>query len=377
LLFWIIIALLTAVAILAVLVPLSRASAAEESDARAARVYRHQLEELERDKADGRIGAGEVEAARAEIARRLLAAESGSRRRGEGGESPVGAAPRRAAALVALLGIPILALSLYLELGSPTLPGAPLANRLSNPIAADDIETMVARVEEHLIRQPEDGRGWDVIAPILLRTGRLHEAAQAYRNSIRLLGSSAARQTGLGEALFASEGGIVTVEARQAFEAAVALDRAAPAPRYFLALAAEQEGREQEAASAWRTLLSEMPTESPWRAPINEALERIASGAGSAGPGEEEIAAAAEMNATDREAMVEEMVNRLAARLKDQPQDVEGWRRLIRSYVVLGRTEAAAEAARSALDGVTVADRPKIEALIADLGVTPAEVVTP
>jgi hypothetical protein len=44
---------------------------------------------------------------------------------------------------------------------------------------------------------------------------------------------------------------------------------------------------------------------------------------------------------------------------------------------VLGRTEAAAEAARSALDGVTVADRPKIEALIADLGVTPAEVVTP
>jgi len=376
LLLWIIIAFLTAAAILAVLMPLSSAPSGEDADTLAARVYRDQLVELERDKADGRISAGDAEAERAEIARRLLVADSKARARERGGGNDRVVA-RRVIALLALIGIPILALSLYLQLGSPTLPGAPLADRLSVPIATDDFEAMIAKVQEHLVRQPEDGRGWDVIAPVLLRVGRLEEAELAYRNAIRLLGSSAARLTGLGEAMFASEGGIVTAKVRQAFEAAVALDRAAAAPRYFLALAAEQEGRHQDAASAWRVLLSETPADSPWRAPIEDALDRVVSEASSTDPGKEEIAAASEMNASDREAMVEGMVDRLATRLKDQPQDVEGWLRLIRSYVVLGRNAAAAEAARSALDGVAPADRPKIEALIADLGVTPAEVETP
>ena len=83
------------------------------------------------------------------------------------------------------------------------------------------------------------------------------------------------------------------------------------------------------------------------------------------------------MTPSDQEAMVEQMVTRLATRLQEEPADVDGWLRLIRSYVVLGRTDAAADAARSALAGVTVADRPRIEALIADLGVTPAEAATP
>ena len=376
-LLWVIIAFLTAGAILAVLVPLSRASAADDADARSARVYRDQLKELDRDKADGRISAGEADAARAEIARRLIAADSKARARSERSDNDGGVAARRLIAVLALLGIPILALSLYLWLGSPTLPGAPLAARLSAPIAPDDIETMIAKVEEHLVRQPEDGRGWDVIAPIFLRIGRLEEAKQAYRNAIRLLGPSVARQTGLAESIFASEGGIVTADARTAFEAAHALDSGAPAPRFYLALAAEQEGKKAAAAAAWRALLADTSSESPWREPIEQALARVASDQSPPGPSEQQIAAAAEMNATDREAMVEDMVNRLAARLKDQPQDVEGWLRLIRSYVVLGRTEAAAEAARAALGGVAAADRSKIEALIADLGVTPAVVDTP
>ena len=87
--------------------------------------------------------------------------------------------------------------------------------------------------------------------------------------------------------------------------------------------------------------------------------------------------AAQDMPEGDRAAMIESMVSGLAARLKDEPGDVEGWLKLIRSYVVLGRTDAAADAARSALDGVNAADRGKVEALIADLGVTPAGAATP
>jgi cytochrome c-type biogenesis protein CcmH len=377
LLLWILIALLTAAAILAVLVPLARRPSAANAAEHGARVYRDQLAELERDKAEGRIGAPEAEAARAEVARRLIAADAEAKARTaalETGHTGM----RRATAVVSLIGIPLLSLTLYLGLGAPNLPGAPLSARLSEPNAADDFEVMIRKVEEHLASNPEDGRGWDVIAPVYLRLGRLAEAEQAYRNAIRLLGATAPRQIGLGETIFASEGGIVTSEARSAFEAANGLDPAAPIPRFFLGLAAEQEGKKEVAADAWRGLLADAPADAAWRPAVEQALARVAPGeaptvsaAPRRGPSQEQIAAAEDMPEADRTAMIESMVAGLAARLKDEPGDVEGWLKLIRSYVVLGRVDAAAEAARSALDSVSAADRGRVEALIADLGVTP------
>jgi cytochrome c-type biogenesis protein CcmH len=73
--------------------------------------------------------------------------------------------------------------------------------------------------------------------------------------------------------------------------------------------------------------------------------------------------------------MIEGMVNGLAARLKRQPDDADGWIRLIRSYVVLGRADEAAKAAEAALAGVTAPDdRRRVEALIADLELQPGGV---
>ena len=369
-LLWVLIASLTAAAILAVLMPLSRAPSADNSAAHAARVYRDQLAELERDKAEGRISAGEAEAARAEIARRLIAADAEAKAGPAQAESRT---TRRAVALVALIGIPVLSLSLYLGLGSPSLPGLPLAERLSAPTAPNDIETLIAKVEKHLAEVPEDGRGWEVIAPVYLRLGRADESAQAYRNAIRILGSSAELQSGLGEAILTAEGGIVTEDARTAFEAARGLDPKAPGPRYYLALAAEQEGKNDEAAKELRALLAEAPSDAPFRGVLEQALARVDPTAAPPGPTAADVAAAANLPADDQTAMINGMVTRLAARLKEEPNDVEGWLRLIRSYVVLGRTEAAAEAARAALAGVQDADaRGRVEALIADLGVTPA-----
>jgi cytochrome c-type biogenesis protein CcmH len=203
--------------------------------------------------------------------------------------------------------------------------------------------------------------------------GRAQEAATAYRNAIRLVGSSVERETGLGQAILAVEGGIVTADARAAFEAANKAAPTAPGPRFFLALAAEQEGNAEAAADGYRALLAEAPTDASWRPAVVEALARV-SGPGSPGPTAEQVAAAQDMSAGDRGAMIEGMVEGLAARLKDQPDDVEGWLRLIRSYSVLGRSEDAANAAREALVGVREGtDRERVEALIAELGVTPSE----
>lgn len=376
-LLWIFIALLTAAAIMAVLVPLARVPEEGDPDEQARGVYLDQLKELEREQAQEQISTAEAEAARAEIARRLIAIEST-------GAKPVGAEGsrriRRATALLALAGIPLLSLAVYLGLGAPALPGQPLAARLAAAPDTGDIDALLARVEEHLSRSPEDGRGWEAIAPIYLRLGRDADAERAFRNAIRLLGSTAARQTGLGEAIVAAGGGIVTAAARAAFEAAAALDAAAPGPRFFLALAAEQEGDPAKAAAGWGALLADTPPDAPWRAAVEEALARVDPAGGTGGPMhpmhpmQEQVAAASDMSADDRDATIEGMVSGLAERLAREPDDVEGWLRLIRSYMVLGRASDAEAAAQAALRGVAEpSDRQRVEALIADLRLSPGE----
>ncbi|MGH6922213.1 MAG: c-type cytochrome biogenesis protein CcmI [Propylenella sp.] len=375
-LLWILIALLTAAAILAVALPLVRTPRAAEPAAHARRVYRDQLDELERDRADGRLGATEAEAARAEIARRLIALE---------GEAPADAASggsritRRAVATLAVVGVPVLSLSLYLMLGAPLLPGAPLAARLEAPASSDDITTLIAKVEQHLAQDPESGQGWEVIAPVYLRIGRAEDAVNAYRNAIRLLGSTAERETRLGEAIWTAEGGIVTADARAAFEAANTADPNAPGPRFFLALAAKQEGNKDDARQRLTALLADTPADAPWRETVEAALAGLeGKAAPPPGPNAEDVVAAETVSPDEQKEMIEGMVSGLAARLEANPDDADGWLRLIRSYVVLGRIDAAAEAARAALAGVSdAAARERVAALIENLGVKPAKAVTP
>jgi cytochrome c-type biogenesis protein CcmH len=216
-----------------------------------------------------------------------------------------------------------------------------------------------------------------VIAPVYLSLGRAADATQAFRTAIRILGASAERNAGLGEAIVTAEDGIVTAEARSAFEAAHALDPKAPGPRFYLALAAEQAGKPEEAKRVLQALLADAPAAAPWRPAVEAALAKTEPAerqAALAGPTQEDVAEAQNMAEGDRSAMIESMVTQLAARLKDEPDDVEGWLRLIRSYVVLGRVDAAAEAGRNALVGVRDdGGRKRVEALLADLRVTPAE----
>ena len=70
---WLVLALMTAAAVFAVLWPLARGQRVDRGASDAV-VYRDQLDEIERDRASGTIGAAEAEAARIEASRRLLAA---------------------------------------------------------------------------------------------------------------------------------------------------------------------------------------------------------------------------------------------------------------------------------------------------------------
>ena len=355
---WFGLALMTAAAVLAVLWPLARRANRLRSGSDVA-VYRDQLEEIERDRAAGLIEDKEAAGAQVEVSRRLIAAADAQ-------PAPPSSAPsargrRRAVAVMALIVLPLGAAGLYLALGSPSLPDQPLAPRLAAARSSQSMAGLITQVESHLERNPEDGRGWEVIAPIYLRLGRFDDAVKARRHAIRLNGDSAEREAALGEALVFAANGVVTADAKAAFERAVALDASDVQARYFLGLAAEQDGNRAQAAATWRALVEAAPPDAPWAEFVRGALARV-EGAGapegpggvSAGPSDEQVAASSELSPGQRKLMIQGMVERLSGRLHRDGSDAEGWLRLVRSYMVLGEPDKARAAvvdARRALAG--------------------------
>ncbi|MFL6793182.1 MAG: c-type cytochrome biogenesis protein CcmI [Bradyrhizobium sp.] len=343
---WFVFALMTVAAIFAVLWPLSRRVGATTGGSEAT-VYKDQLAEIDRDVAAGMIGPSEADAARIEIGRRLLAAVDTER------DLPAQSSLRlrRSAAILALVGMPIAATAFYLSLGSPQLADFPLAARQRVADANQPLDNLVAQVEAHLEKNPTDGRGWSVLAPVLVRLGRYDDAIRAYRNSISYNGDSAERRSDLGEALAGAAGGVVTSEAKAEFERAIALKTEEPKANYFLGVAAEQDGRNAHAASIWRAMLAKAPADAPWRPVVQAALARVGGGAAPTLP-DNAMAAAKDMNETDRGAMIRGMVDGLATRLKQNGDDVEGWLRLVRAYVVMGERDKAVHAVTDARQAV-------------------------
>lgn len=366
---WFILALMTAVAIFAVLWPLGRRPALGRAGSDVA-VYRDQLDELDRDKRAGLIGAAEADAARVEVGRRLLTAADAAAGRGEDAAAAV-PARRKVAAVAAFTLLPIGAVALYVGLGSPGLPDAPLASRTQAhaPLEDQPIMSLIARVEAHLEGNPEDGRGWEVLAPIYLRLGRFEDAVSAWQKVLRLMGPTAAREAEYGEALVYAANGVVTGEAKEAFERALKHDPNEVKARFFLGLAAEQDGKREQAAAIWRAMLADAPPDASWVELVRQALARV-EGAPATGPSADDVAAVEGLPPDQRAQMIRGMVERLAARLKADGSDVEGWLRLVRAYVVLGerdKAKAAAADARKAIAGDEAKLR-RVDDLVKSLG---------
>ena len=346
--FWLVFIMMTAAAVFAVLWPLARRKPLRTGNDVA--VYRDQLDEIKRDRAAGLIGEAEAEAARVEVSRRLIAAADAAEF-----EKPAleGSSlwHRRVTAIAALLLLPAGAIALYLVLGSPDLPGAALASRVQAQGEARKIQDMVAQVEDHVARNPKDGRAWEVLAPVYMRLGRYNDAVRAFSNSLSLNGSNAAREADLGEAMVFAANGVVTAEAKTQFDRALKIDGQDVMARFYLGMAADQDGRRAEAEKIWGDLLASAPPGAPWVEMVRHALDRKApAGAAAAAPPGPAGASGAPPADHDASAMVE----RLAERLKKDGSDVQGWLELVRSYRVLGQNDKMQTAiadARKALAG--------------------------
>jgi len=342
---WFVFALMTAAAIFAVLWPLSRREqTAGGSDIA---VYRDQLDEITRDRAAGLIGEAEAEAAKIEVSRRLLAAADAAEAEISAGNSVW---RLRAVAIAALVLLPAGAVALYLSIGSPSMPGEPLASRQQAANENRPIESLIAQAEDHIARNPDDGRGWEVLAPVYSRLGRFNDAARAWHNAIRLNGSSASREADLGEALVAASNGVVTIEAKAAFDRALTLDANDAKSRFYNGMAADQDGKHDVAVAIWRDMLAKAPPGAPWVEVVRAAIARVAvaSMPNTPGPSAEDVATATQMKPDEQNQMIAGMVARLADRLKQDGSDINGWLRLLRAYTVLGERNKAAAAAADA-----------------------------
>lgn len=353
-LFWIIVAVLTASVGAVLLHPLLRgAQVVAPGRAGEVAVYRDQMAELDRDLAGGSITAEQADYARAEIGRRLIAVSAAIEPQPR---FRIGRRTHRLTQAFIIVLLPVLGLCLYLAVGDPGLPSQPLAARLENP--GNDMAILVAKAEHHLAEHPDDGKGWDVLAPIYFKTMRVVDAQVAYRNAIRLLGPTPDRLGSLAETLMASSDGVVTAEAREALQQSVQMEPDNPRAKFYLALAFEQEGKADDAKNAFVALAKESPANAPWLPLVNEhiaknggaaALPPAADPKALGGPDAGDVAAAQTMSSGDRQQMIKGMVDTLDAKLRDDPNNFEGWMRLIRSYAVLDDKDRASDALKRGL----------------------------
>lgn len=392
---WIPIAAVTAIVIAALVLPLlGRAGGSLSRRERELAIYKDQLAELERDRAAGRIAAAEAEAAATEIQRKILVSASATDRADEASDPAAAARVRLAATLAVGSLTPVGALLVYLSVGSPAVPAHPFdptlqAQTPADPAAHGDaqIESMIATLADRMKQDPNNLEGWVLLARSYSAVKRHADAAQAYERVYALSQNNVAYAGDYGEALVLAAGGQVVATAHDLFKQVSAQDPGEPRARYYLALAMAQLGQPREAIAMWRGLEADSPPDAPWLPAVREVVQIVAEEAGidaasvpptarapiaqAPGPTVEDVATAQAMPSDDQQEMIEGMVARLAERLENEPDDVDGWLRLARSYVVLGQQDLAAQALRRA---AAVTDAPaelkeQVAAAARELGV--------
>lgn len=347
---WVVFAVLTAIAAIAVLLPYARARReASDLGGSDAEVYKDQLSEIDKDLERGALSEAEAESARLEISRRLLKASDLPDIR----ETPTSNPPRWRPRLVlatAFLVVPLSALALYFSFGSPGMPDNPLSERLSATVENQDVAILVARVENAVQENPDDARGWAILAPIYARQGRFFEARGAYQQLLRIEGDNAVLFTDLGEVIVVENQGLVTEEAMQQFRAALDVEPSFPKARYYRALGLVQEGEMDQAREILIALRNDGGPDAPWTASVDALLADMPSAVRVPAPDADAAEAVLSLPETGRRAAIEGMVDGLAARLADQPDDLAGWSQLVRSYAALGDRDQAERSLWTALD---------------------------
>jgi cytochrome c-type biogenesis protein CcmH len=410
---WFVLTVMTSIAAVFVSAPfirrLDRRQGGSSSDIA---VYGDQLKEVDKEAELGLIDAQQAETARTEIKRRMLAAANlddsqlPALSSGERSFAAIGVA-----GIVVFGSVGLFALTANLEPAANPLPTSPrplaenppeksapkmmqpsnvapssavgLAASSSKPSQSQlpPVEEMIQRLVTRLQRNPKDIEGWRVLGWSYFSTDHFAEAAAAYARAIELDPDSADYRDARTDALIHAASGVVTQEAKSATEDTLKLHPKDPRARYFKGLALHQGGEEDGARKEWNELLTELDAGDPVARELKQRIEEVEKPAlaanapattsepkgpagaatpenteqktdeatSSRGPQPEDVRNAQMMAPSDRLAMIHRMVDSLASRLEQSPNDVDGWIKLIRSWTVLGDKDKAKQAFDKAL----------------------------
>ena len=411
-LLWSIIIVLLLVSLAGILYPLYRGKdTLETREAYDANIFKDQLKAIDREVSEGQLEKADAESARIEISRKLLAAADKAEQHPS--MQAQGRQLSQFTAMVIALGVPLVAVGLYLQVGSPDLGDLPLEARVKTAPAKTKIAALIARAEQRLVENPGDGNGWEIMAPIYLRHEMYGKAANAYKNSMKLLGSNADRLSGLADAMVLANDNIVGDEVLPILKRAIKADPNHPKPRFWMGLYYEQNNKFKQAEEIFTILLKNADAQAGWRPTVvvrlNEVRKKqglpptkIASAQppvlpkiqlGNArkstkapqketamnGPSAADIKAAGQMSAGDRQSMINNMVSRLSTRLKTEGGDLKSWMRLVNVLNVQGKKAEALVAVQDAKNNLRNDKQAsaQLDALASRLGLAPAPVSQP
>jgi cytochrome c-type biogenesis protein CcmH len=359
---WVLLVALTIIAAAVLVLTLLRPGQANARAAYDVEIHKDQLKEIDRDVRRGVIDAAEAEAARREIARKLLAAADAN-----AASSTAPSAKLNYGVLIVVALAPVAALALYLSMGSPLLPGQPLSARtdVETPDKIDpQIVDMVTRLAERLKSEPDNLQGWVLLARSYGTMNRIPDALAAWRRVMQLSPGNPEHAGPYGETAVQAANGTVTPEARAAFDIVLKAEPGDPRALFFIGLQRAQEGAPREALQIWTDLAASAPADAPWLPAVRERIRRVAAEARidpatiapspnvqpPRGPSAADVEAAQNMAPAQQAEMIRGMVDRLAARLEQEPNDVEGWRRLGQAWRVLREPEKSKTAYAKAVE---------------------------
>lgn len=372
-LLWAILTVIAVVVAAACTVPLVRRYEARPS-ARAAAltILGEQLADIDTQVASGAIDPAQADALRTEVKRRMLTSPTT-----EAAARPLGPATLSKLAVGLAAIVAVAGTFLYTSLGRPDLATDPALITAGNTAVAPDaastaaanadVASMVTQLETRMKDNPNDAEGWRMLGWSYFQTSRFKESADAYGKAVALTPTASGYASAYGEALVQAAGGRMTKEALTQFRAANMLDKQDARARYFLGVAKAENGDRRGAVDDWLALLSESPADAPWAGELRRVILETARADGrdvsaslggpAAGgpavtaapnPSAEQVQAVQALPQQDQQAMIRGMVDSLAAKLKANPKDPEGWVRLMRARLVLGDRAAAATAKRDA-----------------------------
>lgn len=344
-LLWVVLGVMTLAAALILAWPLFDSRRFKNDSAFALAVYRDQLAEINHDAARGILDEAQARAAQIEIERRILALADTPKFQPAKAPAPI--------LIVAMaVVLPLAAFGLYLQLGSPGLPGSPAQGLAESVAASPELQALQQAVE----KAPTDPAAWRGLGEGLMAARRPTDAANAFARAVALGDKDPKLQSRYGSALVLAAQGQVDDKAKAAFSGALAADPTDPIARFFLGLAKEQAGDAAGALTDWLALERDLPPDMPWHGDLTRNIDRVARELGkdpatlpgrapaanaASQPRQSDLDAAAQMTDSERRAFIESMVAKLAARLKDEPGDLDGWMRLAKAYGVLGKREEA------------------------------------